>query len=219
MAEALIQVVEDFYADPDKVRQRALAMPFDVRRTNFWKTHTYHPRGIRERIEKRFRVRIKQWEIPSVERQTENGSFYTSFSEGSRAERVGVHYDDIYSAHYSDPSEWFILIIYLTPNAPPDAGTSLWQHRKTGLRSRPTRKDAYRLKHSVRELDDRLIRDRYIASRWREIDRVGNRYNRAVMIPGKSLHSATRHFGSNFVNGRIYQVYYFPIEMAAGLKG
>lgn len=217
MSESLIQVVEDFYTDPDKVRQQALAMPFEIQRTNFWKTHIYQPKGIKERIEKQFRVKIKEWQIPSIKMQTENGSFYTSFSEGARAERVGVHYDDIYSGQYSDPSAWFIILIYLTPNAPPDAGTSLWQHRRTGLRSRPTRKDALRLKHSVQELDDILMRDRYSPSRWIEIDRVGNRYNRAVMIPSKALHSATRHFGSNFVNGRIYQIYYFPAEMANGL--
>jgi len=56
-------------------------------------------------------------------------------------------------------------------------------------------------------------RDSRTKSRWIEIDRVGNVYNRAVMFPGGFYHSATRHFGSGLRDGRIYQSFHFPVEL------
>jgi hypothetical protein len=106
-----------------------------------------------------------------------------------------------------------MLLIYLTPNAPYDAGTILWQHRKTGLIASPTRKDAERLGISVEELDEILTKDGKNRSRWKEIDRLGNVYNRAVMFPSGLLHSAAKHFGSNRFNGRLYQSFHFPMDL------
>jgi hypothetical protein len=105
-----------------------------------------------------------------------------------------------------------MLLIYLTPNAPYDAGTSLWQHRESGLIAMPTKRDADRLGRTVAELKDALLNDSERPKRWIEIDRIGNVFNRAVMFPGALLHSATRHFGSNRFNGRLYQAFHFPTK-------
>jgi hypothetical protein len=91
----------------------------------------------------------------------------TPYNRGGHAEMVGVRYDE----------------------------PLRWQHRKTGLTSKPTKRDAR------------------TPSRWIEIDRVGNVFNRAVMFPGGFLHSASRHFGSG--DGRIYQSFRFPVELGA----
>jgi hypothetical protein len=104
-----------------------------------------------------------------------------------------------------------MLLIYLTPGARYDCGTSLWQHRKTGLVAKPTRRDAERLGASIAELEDLLQRDCRQYRRWTEIDRVGNVYNRAVMFPSGLFHSATAHFGTNRHYGRLYQAFHFPI--------
>src|SRR5947208_3525951 len=116
--------VDGFYADPNAVRRRALAMPY---------SHPEHVTGWRTRCDQ--------------------------------------------------PLRWAMFLIYLTPGAPYDAGTSLWQHRKTGLTSRPTGRDAARLGTTVDELARILERDSRTKSRWVEIDRVGNVFNRAVMFP------------------------------------
>src|SRR5258708_4539159 len=105
-----------------------------------------------------------------------------------------------------------MLLVYLTPNAPKDAGTSFWEHRKTGLGNRPTKDDAGRLGIPLKDLKLILENESQIRSRWREIDRVSNFYNRAVMFPSGLFHSASRHFGSNFLNGRLYQSFHFPIR-------
>lgn len=199
-------VVDDFYDDPHAVRKRALEMTYtEPESVVGWRTKAYQPRGIKERIERKFRVRIPAWEEDTDRIELCNGVFFTSYAKGDRAERVGIHYDD--------PLRWVMFLIYLTPNAPFDAGTSLWQHRATGLLKPPTPSDAKRLGMSVEQLAEILERDSKIRSRWIEIDRVGNVFNRAVMFPGGFLHSASRHFGAGLEDGRIYQSFHFPVEL------
>lgn len=204
MTRRFVQIVDGFYADPERIRQKALQLSYaEPEDLVGWRTKAYQPAGIKKLIERNFRLRIKYWEEDLEAVESCNGVFFTAFSGGTHAETVGVHYDD--------PASWIMLLVYLTPNAPFDAGTSLWEHIKTGLRSKPTKQDAERLGKSVKELDDILLRDSQKPSCWREIDRVGNIYNRAVAFPSGVLHSATRHFGSNRLNGRLYQSFHFPL--------
>jgi hypothetical protein len=204
MAQRFIQVIDDFYPKPDGVRQKALEMSYSEPETLVgWRTQAYQPRGIKELIEKKFRLGIKYWEDDLSAIESCNGVFFSAFSKGNYAETVGIHYDT--------PSSWVMLLIYLTPDAPPDAGTTLWQHRKTGLMARPTKKDSERLGIAVEKLDEMLEKDSKNRRRWKEIDRVGNMYNRAVVFPSRLLHSASKHFGSNRFNGRLYQSFHFPV--------
>jgi len=199
-----LTAVDNFYADPDGIRRRALSMPYSHPESVVgWRTRCYQPRGIKERIERTFSVRITGWDDDLDNIDGCNGVFFQGYNRGGHAETVGIHYDE--------PLAWVMFLIYLTPGAPYDAGTSLWQHRKTGLVSRPTPRDAKRLGIPLGELADLLQRDSHTPGRWIEIDRVGNVFNRAVMFPGGFYHSATRHFGSSFRNGRIYQSFHFPV--------
>jgi hypothetical protein len=198
--------VDDFYADPFAVRRRALEMPYSHPESVVgWRTRCYQPRGIKERIERKFAVRIPYWEKDLDAIEACNGVFFQSYDRGGHAETVGIHYDE--------PLRWVMFLIYLTPGAPYDAGTSLWQHRKTGLMRKPTPADAERLGMPLDDLAELLERDSRTKNRWIEIDRVGNVFNRAVMFPGGFYHSATRHFGSNLRSGRIYQSFHFPVEL------
>jgi hypothetical protein len=208
LMKRFMMVVDDFYADADAIRRKALKLPYrEPESLTGWRTRAYQPRGIKERIEKKFRLRIKYWEEDLDAIESCNGVFFSSFSAGNHAERVGVHYDW--------PVTWVMFIIYLTPGAPYDAGTSIWQHRPTDLISRPTRKDSLRLGLPLEKLEEMLVRDTHNRRRWTEIDRVGNVYNRAVMFPGGLLHSASRHFGSSLKTGRIYQSFHFPVKFLA----
>jgi hypothetical protein len=197
-------VVDNFYPDPDAIRQKALGMNFtEPESLTGWRTKAYQPRGVKKRIERLFKVRIKYWEEDPDNIERCNGVFFSAYSTGTRAERVGIHYDT--------PTSWVMFLIYMTPGAPTDAGTSIWRHRTTGLTAMPTARDAERLKKPLEKLFEILERDLHDKRRWEEIDRIGNVYNRAVMFPGNLLHSATRHFGGNRLNGRLYQSFHFPV--------
>lgn len=205
MPKRFIVVVDNFYPNPDAVRQKALSMPYtEPENLTGWRTQAYQPAGIKGRIEKLFKVRIKYWEEDTAKIEGCNGVFFSAYSKGNYAERVGVHYDT--------PPSWVMFLIYMTPDAPFEAGTSIWQHRATGLTAMPTARDAERLRMPLKKLFAVLERDLHDKRRWKEIDRIGNVYNRAVMFPGGMLHSASRHFGSNRLNGRLYQSFHFPVE-------
>lgn len=201
-----IRVADNFYPNPDAVRKRALTMSYtEPENLVGWRTKCYQPRGIKERIEQKFSVEIPEWDDDPDAIEACNGVFFTSYAKGDRGETVGIHYDD--------PLRWVMFLIYLTPGAPYDAGTSLWQHRATGLTTPPSPSDAKRLGSTVEKLLATLERDSRVRSRWIEIDRVGNIYNRAVMFPGGFYHSASRHFGSGLGDGRIYQSFHFPVKL------
>lgn len=200
-----IMVVDDFYPDPGAVRRVATRRKFfQPEGITGWRTRPYYPRGVRRRIERRFGVEIAEWHSDPEAVAFANGVFFSAFSKGRRAEAVGVHADD--------PRSWITLLVYLTPDAPSDAGTSFWRHRETGLTTWPTQKDALRLGVELDELEERLEADATKKTKWEEIDRVGNVYNRAVFYPGGMLHSATRHFGSDLRSGRLYQLFHFPVK-------
>lgn len=197
--------VDDFYPDPDIVRRKALEMPYTHPEEYVgWRTRAFHTDGIKERIEQSLRLRLTSWEGNVDEINLGNGVFFTGFASGPKAETVGIHYDT--------PADFVTMVVYLTPNAPFDTGTSLWQHRATGLTAKPTPADAGRLKMTLEELEELLLRDGQQPRKWLEIDRVGNVYNRAVFYYSGMLHSATRHFGSNLRNGRIYQTFRFGVD-------
>jgi len=199
-----IRIVDNFYPDPHVIRDCAVAMSYShPENITGWRTRGYQPRGIKERIERAFSVRIPYWEEDLEASEQCCGVFFTSYDSGNHAERVGIHFDE--------PQQWVMFLVYLTPDAPYDAGTSLWHHRRTGLAKKPDKRDADRLGIPLDKLFAILERDSRTPSRWREIDRVGNVFNRAVMFPGGCLHSATRHFGSSFEDGRIYHAFSFPV--------
>lgn len=196
-----VQVVDRFYANPDNVRQKALAMQYsEPENLTGWRTRVWPLKGIKNLIERAFRVQIDYWD-DSKEIEGGNGVFFTAFAKGEHAEKVKVHFDE--------PAEWMSLLVYLTPNAPSDCGTSFWQHRETGLTAKPTWRDALRLGLGLEELRLLIERDGCERKSWIEIDRIGNVYNRAVMFPAGLFHSATAHFGHDLSDGRLYHSFHF----------
>lgn len=200
-----LMAVDDFYPDPDRVRAKALSLDYEEPETLVgWRTRPFQPRGIRERIEGLLRARINTWPDDPEDIYVSNGSFFFGLSSGARAETPGVHFDT--------PANYVALVVYLTPGAPPDAGTSLWLHRPTGLTANPTRADVRRLGSTVGELVETIGADSLNRRKWTEVDRIGNVYNRAVFYRSGQLHSATRHFGSDLKNGRVYQTFGFGVD-------
>jgi len=199
-------VRDDFYSDPENVRRIAQSMKFEETGdiTGFMTSEVYHPAGMRQRLERVLGVKITRWD---EDPDRGNGIFYQAFSRGSQKEMPGVHSDE--------PYEDITVLIYLTPGLPIDCGTSLWQHRATGLVNAPTQRDARRLKTTLTKLRDRLEVDSENRQKWIEIDRAGYRFNRMVAYASGMLHSASRHYGSNLRDGRIYQTFRIGVDWSS----
>jgi hypothetical protein len=146
-------------------------------------------------------IRITDWDRDP---DSSNGIFYGGLAAGKYREVPGIHADE--------PADDLTVVVYLTPDIPFGYGTSLWQHRKTGLMNAPTSRDARRLQTSLARIRASLERDTAKRSRWIEIDRVGYRYNRMVAYASGMFHSATRHFGADVRGGRVYQTFRLGVD-------
>ena len=196
-------IVDDFYPDPDALRERALALEYtEPEGLTGFRSPPLHPDGVRERIEETLGRHLEAWERASEPRGA-NGVFFLAFDEGERAEVPGIHWDE--------PEDFVTMLVYLTPGLPPDCGTSLWRHRATGLSERPTADDAAALETSVEALEEAIVADAEDRSAWEKIDRIGHVYNRAVFYRAGRLHSATRHHGGALGEGRIYHSFHFAL--------
>lgn len=182
-----VHIIDNFLEDPDSQRAFALAQRYP-RRGPYPGYRTETPpfeRGdyYKDRIEQIVGMPILQW--PKREWQwggAGNTVFHIAFE------------DDVNSIHY-DHSEW-ACVLYLTPNPPPDSGTTIYRNIHSGAW------DSEVHLHTPEQLADR--------SQWAVHEVLENRYNRLVMYPGSIYHAATRAgFGTDLQSGRLTQVFFF----------
>lgn len=184
MRSADIVVVDDFLDDPDSVRKLALAQTFVK----------IHSAGIRTKESflglAPYRVEFERLlgkKLTNFDDNAANGRFQCCFA----SDAIPYHTDSQSAAG----------VLFMTPNAPIEAGLSFFRGRLSGLRGRST--DARLMELTFgggAELD---------RSRWEEIDRVGNLYNRLVLFNAKLAHGASAYFGSTLADGRLFQNFFF----------
>jgi hypothetical protein len=198
-----IIVKDNFYKNPEQVveisKKANYFEPAHV--TGYRSRDVYHEIGVKEKLETILGIKITRWDTNPME---ENGVFYKGFAKGKLKEKPGVHSDQPYND--------ITALVYLTPNIPHDCGTSLWMHKATKLINPVTKADAKRLNMKFEDLQNLLEIDSKKRSKWIEIDRIGNKFNRLVAYPSGALHSATNHFGSSFKDGRIYQTFRIGVD-------
>ena len=176
-------VVDNFYTDPDAVRQFALTQAEYKEDVRFYKglrsVVSYHPPGIKERLEA-----IIGEKITSFEEGTVNGCFQI------------VNSNDKQVYHY-DLQKWAAMV-YLTPNAPTESGTRLHRSKLNGTR------------HSSEEgVDGAFEYGYYDGTKFETLDSVSNIYNRMIIMDAKCLHSAGPYFGNTAENGRLTHLFFF----------
>lgn len=196
-------VKDNFYANPQEVVNFSRSVDYyePEHVTGFRSKVVYHEKGIKTKLEKILGIKITRWDTDPLE---ENGVFYQGFSKGKRKEVPGVHSDEPYND--------ITVVVYLTEGLPFDCGTSHWMHIQTGLTDPATPQDAKRLKMKWTDLKNLLEEESKDRTKWVEIDRVGHRFNRMVAYPSGIFHSATKHFGGDLKNGRIYQTFRIGVD-------
>lgn len=175
-------ITDDFYGDPDSVREFALAQQFDVI-GNYpgARTKSFLTPDLKEALQTI--VWYAGGEITNW--YSENG--YTgSFQLTTAEDRSWIHSD-----HFN---KW-AAVCYLTPNAPVTSGTGLFMFKKNKAR---TIDEMGNEPHDAQDM-----------TQWDMYDVIANRYNRLVMYRGNLFHSSLDYFGSNPQNGRLFQVFFF----------
>ena len=167
----------------------------------------HHEPGVKQKLERLLGLKITRWDTDPTQ---ENGVFYIGAAQGRLQEKPGIHVDD--------PHDDVTVVIYLTPGLPADCGTSLWQHRRTGLADAATPADARRLGLRYADMLAVFERDARIHARWIELDRIGYKPNRMVAYPSGVFHSATRHHGSTAADARLYQTFRVGVDWKSQVR-
>lgn len=183
-----VWIVDNFYTDPHAIREFALKQTyveggfgrgFIGRRTEeqfLWP-------GLKEAFESIMGKKITEWESHPM-----NGRFQNAHS----GEPLVWH---------CDSQQWGGML-YLTPEAPYQCGTSLYAVKKTRARSYydPGWDIAWAGVPAGCHLD---------GTYFEPVDVCGNVFNRLFIFDASCIHSASEYFGTVMENSRLWQMFFF----------
>ena len=189
-----IMAVDNFYDDPDVVREFALSLEFNLhkeyhkgRRTE---TKTFF-KGTKEFLEDALKKKITSWD-----NQPHNGVFQYCIAEDSLV--------------YHTDAQTYAAVVFLTPDAPVESGTSFFQHKKNKARKFPTKEDCKKFNKTVDELYWDMFRGNfYDKTPWEVVDVIGNVYNRMAIWDAKLVHAASEYFGQEKEDARLFHMFFF----------
>lgn len=194
-----VWVVDDFYEDPDAVREYALQQDFHEggvgrgfigRRTD----KQYLFPGLKEKFENIMGKEITHWEYHS-----ENGKFQNCIA----GEPITWH---------CDSQKWGGLL-YLTPNAPYKCGTALYAHKFN--RARSYNDKDYEIEWRVPPENGEPVMyggEHFDGTNFEPVDVMGNIYNRLIIFDASCIHAASEYFGYNLKTGRLWQMFFFDTK-------
>lgn len=192
-----IMIIDNFYTNALETRDYILKQEFKVR-GNYpgQRTISYATEGIKTIIEnhiQHFAGKITEWPMYTNETQdTYNGTYQYTTSR----DRSWIHTD-------GDGVNNWTGVLYMTPNAPIGSGTGIYRF-----------KDGTRFNEEADVRGSRAIIDEYSQdyTKWEMVDKIGNVFNRLVLLNSKQFHGSLDYFGTNKENGRLFQVFFFSTE-------
>lgn len=181
-----IIVADEFLNDPDSVRVLALQQKFVKMHSAGVRTEAQflHVAPFREEFERILGRSLTNWDDNLA-----NGRFQCCFA----SDAIPYHSD----------SQSFAGVLFLTPDAPIEAGISFFRGRLGGLRRRSSDPRLMELTFGGGAEFDR--------GRWEVIDSIGNIYNRLVLFDAHLAHGASAYFGSTISDGRLFQNFFFNL--------
>ena len=177
-----IFVVDNFYRDPYAVREFALKQNFidDLRYYKGRRTETrFHIPGTKEAFESIIGKKITSWD-----NQPMNGVFQSCNAQDSLV-------------YHIDSQSWAGMV-YLTPDAPYECGTSMYAHKTTGIRH-----------GSDPRIDSAFSGGFYDKTKFELVDTIGNVFNRLVIFDSKCIHAASQYFGQTIEDSRLFHMFFF----------
>ena len=184
-------IIDDFYTNPDEVWDYILTQEFNIT-GNF-------PGARTEPILNESTKQFIEDHLASIHGNIDwknNKEYNGSFQYTTK--------DDLSWIHADEHNHW-AGVLYLTPEAPLNAGTGIFKHIETGLYKIPRLLDGT----INRELTDKIYDDAGDPAKWEIIDVIGNVYNRLVIYNGDLFHSSLNYFGNNLKDGRLFQTFFF----------
>lgn len=183
----MIHIVDNFYKNPDSVREFALSLDFTVSgnypglRTEPCSNDGNYIEEMKTSFENILNKKITYFPLEE---------YNTSFQYTTWKDTTWVHHDMMSHA----------AVIYLHPNPLLDSGTSMYRHKGTGI-----------MRHEEGLPD--FNKESTSLEDWETVTEVKNIYNRAVVYDSQYYHRSTiPGFGIDKENGRLFQTFFFNAE-------
>ena len=187
-------VVDNFYQDPHAVRDFALQQTF------------YPGEGaVGSRTKKQFlsedlRVAFEGIVGSKIPDHTEDGFGWHDVGINGRFQSCEAGTPSVF---HCDSQKW-AAVIYLTPDAPPQSGTSFFRHRETKI-FHNTQID-WEAGEGLKVFNQKTFID---PTPYELVDTVGNVFNRLVVFDGGLIHSGMNYFGWDIASSRLFHVFFF----------
>jgi len=143
-----------------------------------------------------FKVRGKIIEFPMPDETNvdDNNIYNGAFQYTTSRDRSWIHVDGF--------NNW-AGVLYMTPDAPVSAGTGFYRY-----------KDGTTYEADLKIMDNKEEIDAFCQdmTKWEQVDKVGNLFNRLVLFNSKRYHMSLDYFGNSKENGRLFQVFFFSTE-------
>jgi len=187
-------VVDNFFEDPYAVREFALQQKYwdgegavgcRTRKQFLWE-------GLREKFEEIIGEKISD--------HTESGFGWNDIGINGRFQSCKAGTPMVF---HCDSQKW-AAVIFLTPDAPPQSGTSFYRHKDTKI-------------HHSTQIDWENGQGEIVFNQktfldptpYERVDTVGNVFNRLVIFDGGLIHSGNDYFGWDMESSRLFQIFFF----------
>lgn len=192
-------IVDNFYTDPDKVRDYAINNMEFIGDSDFYRGNrteeTFTIDGTKERFEELLGKKIVGWN---------DGSYKNGMFQWCPGDTPIVYHVD---------QQQYAAIVFLTPNPPLNSGTKTYRSKITGVRQfsdEEVSTDNPDYLKTFSGYGD--IPSFYESVSFEEVDSVANIYNRLVIWNASSIHAASNYFGDSINNSRLFQLFFFDVE-------
>lgn len=179
MSSCSLIIIDNFYKNVDEVREFALKQNFSV-------TGNYPGKRTQSYANEAMKLEIQKFIEPFAGKitcfPTESDNYNGAFQYTTSRERSWIHIDSY--------NNWG-GVIYLTPNAPLNSGTSFYKLKDTHTDPNNFSQDL---------------------TKWEKVDKVGNVFNRLVLFNSKRYHMSDEYFGTDLNDSRLFQTFFFSTE-------
>jgi len=191
-------VVDNFYNNPTETRDFILTQEFSVKGNYPGKrTTSFANENLKTIIQKYvepFGGKITDFPIPKDDGTDDANIYNGAFQYTTSRDRSWIHIDGY--------NNW-AGVVYLTPDAPLSSGTAFYQLY-----------DGTMCKEDMDIIGNKKEADNWSQdlTKWKEMDRVGNVFNRLILFNSNRFHMSMDYFGDSKENGRLFQVFFFSTE-------
>lgn len=190
-------VVDNFYKDPDLVR-------------NFALSQTYYPGegavGYRTRkqfLSEQLRNSFENIIGEKIPDHTEDNVGWLDNGINGRFQFCPAGTPSVF---HCDSQKW-AAVIYLKPDAPPQSGTSFYRHKETKIFHNS--QIDWNSGDGVKVFNQHTFLDK---TPYELVDTVGNVYNRLVIFDGGLIHSGVDYFGWDIESSRLFHIFFFDAK-------